>query len=99
MRVGTNCAQCGSAYPPYEQLTRNAEKQWSDDSITTQLKDVFKELFPSLPKAAQEKLKTSFPALIQTPEPSKPHFPGTAAEADSEFKLFELKDTKSSNKR
>ena len=77
MKGDTNCAQCGSAYSPCEQLARNAKKQWSDDSttsITTQLKDVFKELFPSLSKAAQEKLKTSFLPLIKTPEPSKPTF-------------------------
>ena len=57
MRRDTNCAQCGSAYLPCEQLARNAKKQWSDDintSITTQLKDALKELLPSLPKAAGE---------------------------------------------
>ena len=76
MRRDTNCAQCGSAYLPCEQLARNAKKQWSDDintSITTQLKDALKELLPSLPKAAQEKLKTSFPGLVQM-KPSKPTF-------------------------
>ena len=74
MKGDTKCADCGSAYPPYEQHTR---KQWSDDtitSITTKLKDVFKELFPSLPEAAQEKLKTSFPRLVQTLEAPKSTF-------------------------
>ena len=74
MKGDTKCAECGSAYPPYEQ---HARKQWSDDSITsitTQLKDVFKELFPSLPEAAQEKLKTSFPGLVQTLEAPKSTF-------------------------
>ena len=49
--------------------------------MTTQLKDVFKEILPSFTEIAQEKLKTSFPGLIQRPEPSKPDSPGTAAEA------------------
>ena len=62
MKGDTSCAECGSAF---EQHAGNAKKQWSDDTITsctTQL------------EAAQEKLKTSFPGLVQTPEPSKPTF-------------------------
>ena len=46
-----------------------------------QLKDVFKEILPTLPEIAQEKLQTSFPLMIQMPEISKPDFPGTAANA------------------
>ena len=53
---------------------KNGKKQWNVDSITTQLEDVFKEIFPCLPEAAQEKILSSFPGLVQTPEPSKPTF-------------------------
>ena len=67
----TNCAECGSAYPPHE---KNAKKQWNDISMTTQFKDVFWEIFPSLPKVAQEKHKIFFTGLIQTTENPKPTF-------------------------
>ena len=73
MRGDTNCAECGSWYRPYE---KNANKQRNDNSIATQLKDVFKLIFPSLPKVVQEKLKTSFPGLIQMPEPSGRYLSG-----------------------
>ena len=42
--------------------------------MTMHLKDVFKEIFPSLPEVAQEKLKKSFAGLIHLPAPSKPTF-------------------------
>ena len=74
MKGGTNCAECGSAYPPHEKDAKNAKKQWSDNSIATQLKDVFKEIVPSLPEVVQEKLKTSFPGSLQPLEAPKPTF-------------------------
>ena len=49
--------------------------------MTMQLKDVFKEIIPSLPEVAQETLKTSFPGLIQTARALKTDLLGTAAEA------------------
>ena len=86
MNGETNCTECGGAYTPYGM---NAKKQWSDDyeyranyysqqwydyNIATQLKDIFKEIFPCFPEAAQEKLKTSFPGLLRPSETPNPTF-------------------------
>ena len=38
------------------------------------LKELFKEILPQLPMEAQQKLKTSYPGLVQMPETSKPSF-------------------------
>ena len=82
----TNCAECGGVYTP---IVMKAKKQWSDDyeyhakycshqwyyhNSATQLKYISREIFPCLPEAAQEKLKTSFPGLIRPSETSKRTF-------------------------
>ena len=55
--------------PPYE---KHAKKQWNDNVLAAQLKDLFKDILPTLPEVAREKLKTAILGLVQTPEASKP---------------------------
>ena len=79
MKGDTNCAECGSAYRPHEKYAKNAKKQWNDNAMT-QIKDVVKEILPTLPEAAQEKLKTSFRGLPAARGP-KADLLGATAEA------------------